>query len=324
MVRGALVWCGVALVVGCDGGETAESAPVEPIWPPPPGAYLTPETYDCRAQGPVEPPPRPHSPDCFAASDCSARLVTSHRIATPFAPENSLSALRAAILLGVDIVETDVRLTADGEVVLLHDATVDRTLEGSGEVEQMTLADLRALPMRVAATLPTGDFSCDRVPTLDELFELAAGRIIVELEVKDTAAGVLAAELLRDGGFGADAFLLCDPGECAAIRQAVGDAPIMTRPEAADEVAAALAYTPPPIMVHIDPFPSFLTEEVIGAIHAVDAKVYANAFLMADVEALTAGRFEAYAEMFDTGLDVVQTEFPHWALTGLDRLDPAQ
>ena len=98
--------------------------------------------------------------------------------------------------------------------------------------------------------------------------------------------------------------------------------PVVREPAAPGE--STLAYTPPPIMVHIDPFPSFLTEQVIGAIHGAGAKVYANAFLMADVEALTAGRFEAYAEMFDAGLDVVQTEFPHWALTGLDRLDPAQ
>jgi glycerophosphoryl diester phosphodiesterase len=244
-------------------------------------------------------------------------------MATPFAPENSLSALRAAILLGVDIVETDVRLTADGHVVILHDATVDRTLEGSGAVEELTLDELQALPMRVPATLPAGDFSCDRVPTLEQLFELATGRIIVELEVKDTQAGVLAAEYLRDDGLDDAAFLLCDSSECDAIRAAVPAAPIMTRPESADEVAAAVAYVPPPVMVHVDPFPSFLAEAVIAAIHGVDAKVYANAFLAADVEALTAGRFEAYEEMFEAGLDVVQTEFPHWALTALGRLSPS-
>ncbi|MBW2458175.1 MAG: glycerophosphodiester phosphodiesterase family protein [Deltaproteobacteria bacterium] len=324
MVRVALVGCGMALVVGCDDGEPAKGAPAEPTWPPPPSAFLAPTAYDCSATSPIEPPPRPHDPGCFHDPTCAAPLVASHRIATPFAPENSLSALRAAILLGVDIVETDLRLTADGHVVIIHDDTVDRTLEGSGEVEQLTLDELRALPMRVPATLPAGDFSCDRVPVLGELLDLAEGRIIVELEVKDSEAGVLAAEHLRDGGLWDGAFLLCDPSECAAIRAAVPDAPIMTRPESADEVAAALSYTPPPIMVHIDPFSDFLNEPVVEAIHSVGAKVYANAFLMADVQALTAGRFEAYVEMYDAGLDVVQTEFPHWALTGLGRQAPAQ
>ncbi len=323
MVRVAVLGCSLGLIIGCDDGETADPAPVEPPWPPPPAAYLASEAYDCSATGPAEPPARPHALDCFDDPSCSARLVTSHRIATPFAPENSLSGLRAAILLGVDIVETDLRLTADGQVVIIHDDTVDRTLEGTGAVAQLTLAELRSLPMRVLATGPAGDFACDRVPTLGELLELAEGRIIVELEVKDTEAGVLAAEILRDDGLAEGAFLLCDPGECDAIRGAVPEAAIMTRPESADEVVEAVSYTPPPIMVHIDPFPTFLTEGVIDAIHGVDAKVYANAFLMADIEALTAGRFAAYVEMYDGGLDVVQTEFPHWALTGLGRLTPS-
>jgi hypothetical protein len=237
-------------------------------------------------------------------------------MATPFAPENSLSALRAAVLLGVDVVETDVRLTSDGEVVLLHDDTVDRTLEGSGQVEALTLSEIRAMPMRVDPSMP-GDFSCERVPTLDELFAIAAGRIVVELEVKDTAAGVRTAEYLRgmDG-----AFLLCDAGECEALRAAVPDAPIMTRPETAAEVAGALVYDPPPILVHIDATDSFLAE--LDAIHGIGAKAYANAFLTADVEALGEGRFDGYAAMFEMGIGVVQTELPHYALMALGRVAP--
>ncbi len=312
------------LAVGCENDDTDPGEPAEPPWPPPPEAFLSVDAYDCGATGSIEPPARPHEPSCFSDSDCTARLVTAHRIATPFAPENSLSALRAAILLGVDIVETDLRVTADGQVVLIHDGTVDRTLEGTGEVDQLTLGEIQALAMRVDPTDPAGDFSCDRVPTLAELLEVSAGRIIVELEVKDSQAGVLAAEALRDGDRYDDAFLLCSPGECAAIRAAVPDAPIMTRPESPSEVAEAVQYSPPPIMVHIDPYASFLTAAVLETIHGVGAKVYANAFLVADIEALTDGRFEAYVEMFESGLDVVQTEFPHWALSALGRLTPAQ
>jgi hypothetical protein len=138
--------------------------------------------------------------------------------------------------------------------------------------------------------------------------------------VKDSDAGVQAAQELAAAGLLGTSFFLCDTSECEALRAAVPDAPIMTRPEAPEEVPAHIDYQPPPILVHIDPWESFLTPEVLDAIHGVGAKAFANAFLAADVEALTSGRLAAYVEMYDSGLDVVQTEFPHWALTALGRL----
>ena len=287
--------------------------------PTSPEAYLSADRYDCSASGPFEPPPRPHPVDCYADPSCTSPLVAGHRMSTQFAPENSLSALRAAILLGVDIVETDVRLTADGVVVLIHDGTIDRTLEGSGEVSQLTLAQIQAIPMKTEGK-PAGDYGCDRVPTLEQAMDVAAGKVVVELEVKDSDAGVQAAQELSAAGLLDTSFFLCDTSECEALRAAVPDAPIMTRPQAPEEVASHIAYQPPPILVHIDPWESFLTPEVLDAIHGVGAKAFANAFLAADVEALTSGRLAAYVEMYDSGLDVVQTEFPHWALTALGRL----
>ena len=71
--------------------------------------------------------------------------VAAHRGASASHPENTMEAFRAAIEMGVDQIETDVRITADGELVLIHDATVDRTTNGTGKVAQMTLAELKAL-----------------------------------------------------------------------------------------------------------------------------------------------------------------------------------
>jgi hypothetical protein len=73
-------------------------------------------------------------------------------------------------------------------------------------------------------------------------------------------------------------------------------------------------------LVHIDAYESFLTSDVLGAIAGVGAKAYANAFLLADIEALGSGSIEGYVPMYDSGLDVVQTELPHLALTALGRL----
>lgn len=282
-------------------------------------AFLPSDRYDCSAAGPFLAPSRPAPRGCYRDPACEEPLVTAHRIGVPFAPENSLSALRSAILLGLDIVETDIRLTSDGEVVLLHDSDVDRTLDGTGPIASMTLGAAQALPMRVPPELG-GDFVCDHIPTLPEVFAIAQGQVVVELEVKDVSAGVRAAEYLRDNELYDDAFLLCDPEECLAARAAVPDVPIMTRPRSAGEVTDALAWVPTPAMVHIDPGPDFLNAETVSQIHASGAKVYASAFGEADIQAALLDDVSGYPAMFGRGIDVLQVQYAHWALMSVGRL----
>jgi glycerophosphoryl diester phosphodiesterase len=315
---------GWALAVSACGGG---AGPVDPgpgpaVWsgPLPTAAQLLPPgRYDCTASGPFVAPERPHPADCFRDPSCASRLVVGHRMATPFAPENSLAALRAAILLGVDVVETDVRMTADGHVVLLHDGAVDRTTTGTGSVSRYTLEALEALRLTDAPT--PGDFSCETVPTLEEALSAAAGQIVVELEVKDTAAGVAAARYLKAHDLYGQAFLLCGASECRAIREAVPDAPIMSRPQAPEEVEAEVAYDPPPILVHIDPTAAFTAPAVLAKIHGVGAKVYANGFVLGDAPAGLGDDLGGYAEVYAQGVEVMQVENPHWALLAAGRLE---
>src|SRR4051794_30509551 len=72
-------------------------------------------------------------------------VVVAHRGASGLAPENTLAAFRLAVELGSPGVECDVHLTADGRVIVIHDATVDRTTNGSGEVAAQPFEALRAL-----------------------------------------------------------------------------------------------------------------------------------------------------------------------------------
>lgn len=72
-------------------------------------------------------------------------MVIAHRGASGVRPENTLAAFREAIALGIDHLECDVRLSRDAHVVVIHDATVDRTTNGRGRVADHTLAELRAL-----------------------------------------------------------------------------------------------------------------------------------------------------------------------------------
>jgi glycerophosphoryl diester phosphodiesterase len=91
-------------------------------------------------------------------------LLIGHRGASMHAPENTLAAFQLAMAQGADGIELDVKRCAGGEVVVMHDATVDRTTNGKGAVHEMTLAQLRALDAGAG----------ERVPTLDEVIELTA------------------------------------------------------------------------------------------------------------------------------------------------------
>jgi glycerophosphoryl diester phosphodiesterase len=105
-------------------------------------------------------------------------LVVAHRGASSTHPENTLPAFEAALALGAPAVELDVRLTADGHAVVMHDADVARTTDGHGQVHRMTLEEVRRLRAGTRED-PTG------VPTLSEVLELVSGRAGVAIEIKN-------------------------------------------------------------------------------------------------------------------------------------------
>ncbi|HEY8599479.1 MAG TPA: glycerophosphodiester phosphodiesterase family protein [Thermomicrobiales bacterium] len=124
-------------------------------------------------------------------------LRLGHRGASAHAPENTLFAFRRALDLGADGIECDIQRTADGELVLIHDGTVDRTTNGTGIVGEMTYAALAAL-----------DAGGEGIPRLDQLLTFAMGCIkygrtpFLNLELKmpgtgpDTLAALQRAVLL--------------------------------------------------------------------------------------------------------------------------------
>ena len=123
-------------------------------------------------------------------------LVDAHRGASATHPENTLAAFRAAVEAGADSVELDVQLTADGEPVVIHDDTVDRTTNGSGAVAELPLKTIRALD---AGSWRHPRFSGQRIPTLDETLELlaAAPRINMELKSEDPRLAEVAVEAIE-------------------------------------------------------------------------------------------------------------------------------
>lgn len=109
-------------------------------------------------------------------------LVIAHRGASRRAPENTLAAFRLASEMGADAVELDVRLSADGAVVVLHDLSLDRTTNGTGSVSERSLAQLKALD---AGAKFDPRFAGEGIPTLDEVFEAEGKRGLINLELKN-------------------------------------------------------------------------------------------------------------------------------------------
>lgn len=107
--------------------------------------------------------------------------VAAHRGFSEKYPENTMEAFRAAIEIGVDQIETDVRITKDGELVLIHDATVDRTTNGTGKVEEMTFSELRALD---AGIKKDARFAGAKIPTFIELMELVKDHPTMTLDIE--------------------------------------------------------------------------------------------------------------------------------------------
>jgi glycerophosphoryl diester phosphodiesterase len=99
-----------------------------------------------------------------------AALVAAHRGGAALWPENSLLAFRSALALGVDALEFDLHLTADGEVVVLHDPTLDRTSTGNGSVRDLKLANLADIRLKTREGAVTGE----RVPTFAQVLDLVA------------------------------------------------------------------------------------------------------------------------------------------------------
>ncbi|MBM3947917.1 MAG: glycerophosphodiester phosphodiesterase [SAR202 cluster bacterium] len=125
--------------------------------------------------------------------------VVAHRGASAYAPENTFAAFDKALALGAHEAELDVHLSRDGQVVVIHDATVDRTTGGAGAVASLTLAQLKALD---AGTWFSAEFAGQRIPTLDEVLERYRGRLHLHIELKPKIQAVAGrvADLVRSHG----------------------------------------------------------------------------------------------------------------------------
>ncbi|WP_348648108.1 glycerophosphodiester phosphodiesterase [Martelella lutilitoris] len=153
-----------------------------------------------------------------------ATEIVCHRGANHFAPENTLAAARLSFDQGARYVEIDVHMSADGEIVVIHDATLDRTTSGTGAVRARTLAELKALS---AGAWFSPFYAAETMPTLDEMIALArsyGARLYIENKTVDAKVLV---DFVRSRNFLGDCFFWSEnPSLQEAMRQAAPDANI--------------------------------------------------------------------------------------------------
>ncbi|HRI70642.1 MAG TPA: glycerophosphodiester phosphodiesterase family protein [Polyangium sp.] len=281
---------------------------------------LEPGIFDCSANtSPTRVTPIPTS--CVTDLACPTPMVSGHRGAGGqigiIAPENTLSSVRAAIALGIEFIETDPRPTKDGVLVNMHDTSVDRTTDGTGEVANMTLAEVQALKIDPGKFV--GDYSCDRVPTIEDVLREAKGKIHVLLDANKTDQ----IDLLVDAVHKTDTldWAIFDTDSVDKIDAALALEPqllTMIRVASMAEFDAEWAHfaAHPPIIVEIHD--TAQTAEIAAAVHAKPSHTLTDMF-GTDVGAGLANDPSFYGSVFDMGIDIGQSDRPDLVLRHLGR-----
>ena len=158
----------------------------------------------------------------LAFAQMPQRGVCAHRGNDGTMPENTTLAWANAVKLGAEMVEMDVHRCKTGELVIMHDRTVDRTTNGKGRVSELTFAEIRALDASCRKGRPTAGFSGVKVPTFDEAIESIPkdAKVWINCHCADDTAVEVAQAIKAKGRLG-QAFIAASLGAIAKAREAV-------------------------------------------------------------------------------------------------------
>jgi glycerophosphoryl diester phosphodiesterase len=165
--------------------------------------------------------PEPHRWIDADVPDVGARppLLSAHRGGVTLAPENTLAAYRHAFAYEMDFIEVDVRETADGVFVAMHDKTVDRTTNGSGFVSSLSWAEIQSLNAADFAPWQGSEYDPSPVPRLEQVLELARSAARgIEFDVKSIRNPVALFDLVASYGLMSRSFFSLDPQSVQAAQ----------------------------------------------------------------------------------------------------------
>ncbi len=244
-------------------------------------------------------------------------LIVAHRGATAYAPGNTLPAIEKTFEIGADFVEIDVRHTADGHYVLMHNDTVDATTNGTGYVSEMTLAEIKELLVDDSAY---GNIHGDlRVPTLEEaLLVIAEKDGQAYLDMKTTEVGG-AVQVVVDLGLEDRALAYCgDLHQYDQVRTV--STQIRISPSSTFTFGTRflfLRFEPDPEIIDVHDLG--LNKRNIELIHSKGALVVTDALGSLDDLAMQ-GYTKAWRILMEWGVDIIQTDYPEELIEYRDSL----
>lgn len=224
-------------------------------------------------------------------------VKVGHRGAAGHEPENTLRSFRRAMELGADMVELDVHLCGSGELVVIHDETVDRTTDGTGEISKMTLDELRALDAGRG----------ERIPTLQEVIDLTTGRMGINVELKGLGTAGPALEHIEgavDEGWKISEFKVSSfhLEELSAIRELSED--VRTGVLFALDDGGIIEFAERNGAYSLNPNHRTVTADLVARAHELGLKIFA----------WTVNESEDIARIKELGVDGIISDYP-------DRID---
>jgi glycerophosphoryl diester phosphodiesterase len=232
-----------------------------------------------------------------AASAQTRRVVAiSHRGEHLERPENTIPAFQEAIRVGADFIEVDVQTTADGKLVLSHDATVDRCTDGKGRIGAMTFDQVEALD---AGIKKGAQFTGTKIPTFDEVLNLARGKIGIYVDIKNATAQDLVTHI--DGhGMSDNVVMYCRPNLCKEIQNLNAKLKVMPESNTVEHSHMLVDLLHPKVIAF---GAGDFTPEIIAVSKEANAEVYVDRMGNTDAP-------EGWQSAIDAGADGIQTDRP--------------
>lgn len=216
-------------------------------------------------------------------------IVIAHKGASGYAPENTLLSFQRAIDLGADMIELDLRETLDGELVCIHDSSVDRTTNGTGEIHELTYKELRGLDAGEG----------EHIPLLTEVLSLASGKIKVNIDLKVIEVEKELLDLIEDYKIAQDVFVSSFfHGTLRALRDLSDniETAVLVEVPKDDLVPYALDFD----VNAINPNHKLVTPELVEEAHSVGLMVYP----------WTVNDLEMMKQLLAFGVDGLITDYP--------------
>jgi glycerophosphoryl diester phosphodiesterase len=246
----------------------------------------------------------PHPADCLVDPACERIMVAAHRGNHTEHPENSLAAIRSAAEIGADFAEVDVRHTADGFPVLMHDSDVDRTTDGSGNVAEMTLDEVEALTLNGS---DSENPESNRVPLFREALVLARELgVMLYVDQKTERWDLVLAEI-QSAEYYREALVRDDAVVLAQMLAEDNNLQVMPPIETEEQLEQVIELLPGLHIVEIAlPAPN---PELCFAIKSAGLKSQQDVMVFGDVVGYL-GDYTGWKSFVEAGVSLLQTDFP--------------